>query len=258
MSSAPDNSQGHQESSNEADDIGVVINGKIYPYIENNPLDVISLIGLLLGVVIGSSIGLLQYSFFNNFNWYLVAVSLFHFLEFYITAKFNPGKVTSDSYLFNNGAAYTFSFVFAVSETIIEYYLFPNWKSCFRSKVHAGFAAAGLLLMVLGQVARSMAMITAGRSFSHQVKTSQNRDHVLVTTGVYSRIRHPSYFGYFWWAIGTQMWLLNPVSLIMFSIVLWRFFNSRILFEERYLVAFFGEEYIKYRKHVTVGIPFIN
>lgn len=238
-------------------DVGVIIKGQVYPYIEKNPLDSISLTGFLLGGTVGLSIGLLPHSFFKNFNIYLVAVSVFHFLEFYTTAKYNPGKVTSDSFLFNNGKAYTFSFVFAVSEALLES-IFFDWKTRFSSWYHTTAAIIGLMLMLLGQYIRTSAMITAGRSFSHQVKTSQNPDHVLITTGIYAQLRHPSYFGYFWWALGTQLWLMNPISFALFAYVLWKFFHSRINYEERYLNSFFGEEYTKYTQNVGVGIPFIS
>lgn len=44
----------------------------------------------------------------------------------------------------------------------------------------------------------------------------------------FSITRHPSYFGFFYWAMGTQIALANPVSTLVFAIVLWRFFNRRI------------------------------
>ncbi|SCU88811.1 LANO_0D03136g1_1 [Lachancea nothofagi CBS 11611] len=239
-------------------DVGVIIKDKVYPYVQKNPLDVISLTGFYLGAVVGLSLGLLPFTFFKNFNLYLLAVAVFHFLEFYITARYNPGKVTSESYLFNNGRAYAYSHMFAMTETLIECILFPNWKSSFYSKTHCIVSLTGLVLIFFGQYVRTMAMVTAGKSFSHQVKTSQNSDHTLVTNGIYAKIRHPSYFGYFWWALGTQIWLLNPVSFIMFTIVLWKFFNERIRFEEKYLIDFFGKEYIDYSDKVGVGIPFIG
>ena len=105
---------------------------------------------------------------------------------------------------------------------------------------------------------RSSAMITAGQSFSHIVKTKKNSDHKLITHGIYSKLRHPSYFGFFWWSVGSQLILLNPVTLVVFVVVLWQFFNKRIGFEERFLIQFFGDEYITYKKSVGVGIPCIK
>lgn len=37
-------------------------------------------------------------------------------------------------------------------------------------------------------------------------RTRQREDsHQLVTRGVYRFLRHPSYFGWFWWSLGTQV-----------------------------------------------------
>jgi len=46
---------------------------------------------------------------------------------------------------------------------------------------------------------------------------------------VYKRyLRHPSYTGFFYWGIGTQLLLMNPISLIGYAVVLFRFFKERI------------------------------
>lgn len=89
--------------------------------------------------------------------------------------------------------------------------------------------------------------------------------------------RHPSYAGFFYWALGTQLVLQNPVSFVLFSVLLWRFFYYRtrgtqrlvpksldrmltvrfITAEEKYLIQFFGQEYVAYRGRVGTKIPFI-
>ena len=43
-----------------------------------------------------------------------------------------------------------------------------------------------------------------------------------------SVFRHPSYAGFFYYSIGTQMALQNPASVIGFTLVLHRFFSKRI------------------------------
>lgn len=47
-----------------------------------------------------------------------------------------------------------------------------------------------------------------------------------------SHLRHPAYFGWFWWSIGTQMLLCNPVCIVVYAAASWRFFSQRIPFEE--------------------------
>lgn len=53
----------------------------------------------------------------------------------------------------------------------------------------------GLCLVVIGEMLRISAMLTASRSFSHTLEWRRREDHSLVTTGVYSLCRHPSYAG---------------------------------------------------------------
>ncbi len=53
-----------------------------------------------------------------------------------------------------------------------------------------------------------------------------------------------------------QILLVNPLSLIAYISVTYRFFDDRIETEEQALVAFFGDQYITYMKNVGVGLPF--
>ncbi|EDO14511.1 hypothetical protein Kpol_286p4 [Vanderwaltozyma polyspora DSM 70294] len=245
-----------EETKNE--DLPIIIEGKAYPDITKNPLDEISSTAYILGILLGFSVGILPLVGFKNFNLYLVALSVFHFTEFYITAKYNPGKCHSESFIINNGFSYIAAHSVAILECIIELIVFPNWKSFSYSMVHRIIVVVGAICVIMGQATRTIAMYTAGQSFSHVIKTEKNADHKLVTGGIYGFSRHPSYFGFFWWALGTQMLVLNPISFILFAIVLWRFFSARIKFEEQYLIKFFGIKYVNFKKHVPVRIPFMD
>ncbi|KAG0675769.1 hypothetical protein C6P41_000779 [Kluyveromyces marxianus] len=242
----------------DSEDVPVIINGKAYPNIEKNALDEISLTAFGLGTIFGVSFISIYFSPYVNFNLYMIALSLFHLLEFWVTAKYNPGKLNTNSFLINNGIGYFMAHMVAILEALLERIFFPTVKSTSYSIFTKISVTLGFIVLCLGQYVRSKAMITAGQSFSHVVKITKNSDHKLVTEGIYSNLRHPSYFGFFWWSVGSQMMLLNPISLVIFVVVLWNFFNRRIAFEERYLIQFFGNEYVKYRSSVGVGIPFIK
>lgn len=230
----------------------------IYPDIKTNLPYEVTGTSFGLGILLGVSLGSLPFMHFKPFNLYIIALALFHFLEYYITAKYNPKKVNSQSFLINNGIEYTVAHTVAIFECLVEGWLFPRWKTYNHSAFRQIIVTIGLTLLIVGQVVRSLAMYTAGKSFSHIVKVEKENDHKLVTNGVYLYIRHPSYFGFFWWAMGTQLLLLNPITSVAFAYVLHGFFSKRIPFEERHLVDFFGDEYIKYRRSVKIWIPFIN
>jgi protein-S-isoprenylcysteine O-methyltransferase Ste14 len=86
-----------------------------------------------------------------------------------------------------------------------------------------------------------LARVQLGTAFSFRAKA----DH-LVTTGLYSRIRHPVYlFGSIaglasvlalqvWWILGVAL-LLEPLTIV------------RAIREERVLASAFGDEYASYR-----------
>lgn len=131
----------------------------------------------------------------------------------------------------------------------------------------------GLIVCILGEAFRKGAMMTAKSNFTHVISTQKQRDHTLVVHGIYSIFRHPSYVGWFWWSIGTQviayyfiilyftffqMILCNPICAFAYAYVSWHFFNRRIIDEEKYLLTFFGVDYVRYQQRVPVGLPYIR
>lgn len=67
-------------------------------------------------------------------------------------------------------------------------------------------------MVLCGEGLRKAAMLTAGSNFNHIVQNEKAQSHVLVTSGVYSYFRHPSYVGWFYWSTGTQV---SNVQLIV-------------------------------------------
>ena len=193
----------------------------------------IALRGFLLGITLCVSSVLTVYSLsVGSRLWrapfFLASLSLFHFLEFWTTAAYNTPAAAVSSYLLSsNGAAYNLAHSAAFLECVVTNFFFPTrqWTPVWVSK---GLLVAGLGFIVLGQVVRSVAMIQAGTNFNHIVQTSKAKSHQLVTHGVYGYLRHPSYFGFFWWGLGTQLMLGNIVCFLGYAVVLWRFFSRRI------------------------------
>jgi protein-S-isoprenylcysteine O-methyltransferase len=156
----------------------------------------------------------------------MTCLSLFHFLEFWTHAKFNlPNATISAFLLFDNGWPYMLAHTSAMIETTVTSIYFPKWQEKFS---HPFVLWPGLVLIVVGQLVRSMAIAKAGTNFNHQIQHKKKDTHELVTDGIYGVLRHPSYFGFFWWAVGTQVALGNPICFCIYVLVLWRFFNRRI------------------------------
>ncbi|RUS26810.1 farnesyl cysteine-carboxyl methyltransferase, mediates the carboxyl methylation step during C-termin [Jimgerdemannia flammicorona] len=219
---------------------------------ENTPQN-ISTYGFLLGAIFGGSIIFVAYEReLPQLGIYLAALSLFHTLEYVATALFNRDKLTLDSYLINHSDHYHIANAATLLEFLIERYFFPEWKTFGIANL------MGFLVVIIGQSARTIAMFSAKENFSHHIADHKERDHRLVTNGIYSIMRHPSYFGFYWWALGVQVLLLNPICFVGFIKVLYGFFSERIEYEEYTLTKFFGLEYVEYRKRTRTYIPFIN
>ncbi|KAJ6539453.1 ICMT-domain-containing protein [Mycena capillaripes] len=184
-------------------------------------------------------------------GFFTAAWAAFHWGEYAVTAGWNLEKCSVDSFLLENGSTYHIAHGTAVAEYVLTLYLRPEWKA------HRGVSLVGIVLVILGQALRSGAMIHASTNFSHAVAFRKRDSHVLVTDGIYAWLRHPSYAGFFYWALGTQLVLQNPVSFILYSGAMWRFFYYRTRAEERALVTFFGDDYVQYRKRVGTMIPFV-
>lgn len=213
----------------------------------------ISLRAFLLGLTFASAVSVtLLLALLGNPLWrlpfFLAALSLFHWLEYQVTALYNPTVATVSAFLLSqNGKAYNTAHGLAFLECLVRYTILkpliinvealisahtpePNQGSgtdLFRSFRHF-WLALGFAMLVFGQVIRTIAMAKAGSNFNHTVQMRKKQGHVLVTDGIYLWLRHPSYFGFFWWGLGTQVVLGNPVCLTGYLVVLWRFFRHRI------------------------------
>jgi protein-S-isoprenylcysteine O-methyltransferase len=201
---------------------------------QSKSLSGIALRALTCGFVLSSSLTatIALLAFTDSPLWrlpfFITALSTFHFLEFWTTAAYNTRAASVSSFLFSqNGSAYQVAHATAMVECLLSNLLFPGWHwvPAPAGKVLLG---VGLLMMVVGQTVRTVAMKQAGTNFNHMVQHQKASEHQLVTSGIYGYLRHPSYFGFFWWGLGTQVVLGNVVCFLGYAAVLWRFFHRRI------------------------------
>ncbi|KAL8973062.1 MAG: hypothetical protein Q9183_000185 [Haloplaca sp. 2 TL-2023] len=207
----------------------------------------ISLRAFFLGLTLGVSLTLAFQAIEAHYDplwraWvFLAALAVFHFLEFYITARYNPPAATVSAFLLSqNGYAYNVAHALAFLECVLRSYVAPQYfpdraylqpiDTLMPSKgpIRAMWLTLGFAMLALGQGIRSFAMAHAGTNFNHLVQSRKKAGHVLVTDGIYAWLRHPSYFGFFWWGLATQLIMGNVGCLAGYAVVLWRFFKLRI------------------------------
>lgn len=192
-----------------------------------------------------------RWSCVEQWALYALALGFFHLSEFMLTAAYRPETVSYESFLLNHSREYHMAVVISAVEFWVELYFAPGWK------LHPLVWPLGIGLVVLGQCFRVSAMSTAASNFSHRIEYLKRKEHKLVTYGVYRFIRHPSYLGWFWWIVGSQILLGNPICVVGYSLVAWKFFHDRIPYEEALLLGFFPDEYPAYKARTISGIPFV-
>ncbi|KAJ1434221.1 Isoprenylcysteine carboxyl methyltransferase family-domain-containing protein, partial [Ochromonadaceae sp. CCMP2298] len=157
-----------------------------------------------------------------TWSLYLSLLCAFHFLEFFATAANQPSALSYDSFIVNHSRMYTAAALASWVEFWVEFSIFGGSKMSFF------VSGVGLLLLLGGQTVRTVAMWQCGENFAHIIMSERRQGHKLVKTGIYSVLRHPAYFGWFYWSLGTQLLLCNPLCTVAYAAAAWHFFSTRV------------------------------
>lgn len=110
----------------------------------------------------------------------------------------------------------------------------------------------GFLIGLCGLGICAIAQKTMGNSW--RVGIDEEKETDLITTGIFTYIRNPTYSGLFLLLMGT--WLIWPTWTIgMFSIIFFFFIEMQVRCEEEYLLKSHGAEYRKYLSQTNRYLP---
>ena len=131
---------------------------------------------------------------------------------------------------------------------VLTQQLLPHPLSTWILVIGTGLLLIGGILMLvsrfqLGEVGGTKIIIEEG--------------HQLITTGIYSYIRHPIYLGFLLLFFGYSLALGSIITTGVITIALFLIFRSRMGIEEKLLLSSFGEEYSIYLKRTERLIPFL-
>ena len=170
------------------------------------------------------------------------ALGAFHASELAFAAACTPHDFGPHSLLLS--PPYLAAMGLAMVEDALWSWAVPGLK---QPRPVAGAAAGlGLVMVVLGEFLRKGALLSARGNFTHTMQQTHRKEHVLVTDGAYRLFRHPGYLGWWVWAVGTQVLMLNPLCSVLFFVLCRRFFSARVRAEEALLRRFFGADYEDY------------
>ena len=136
---------------------------------------------------------------------------------------------------------------FYEKETLILQF-FPLWN-------HDLVKIGSIGVLLFGMIIAFLSRIQLGQYGTTFIVVEE--DHELITTGIYSYIRHPIYLGALlqYVSIGIAIGSLIVTSLAF--ICWWILTMDRVGLEERLLTEKFGEEYLEYMRQTKKLIPFV-
>lgn len=125
--------------------------------------------------------------------------------------------------------------------------LFPPFASAWQ--------VAGAAIALLGV----LIMLTVGHTLAREVFARTKEERVLMTSGLYTCIRHPFYLHFFLVPLGLLLLTLNSLSLFL-VLFYTTFFGPQSLFrkariEEAYLRERYGEEYAEWEERTGRFLP---
>lgn len=116
------------------------------------------------------------------------------------------------------------------------------------------FSTIGISLIVSGILVNQIAVKTLGKFFD---RLTIKNEHQLVTSGIYSKVRHPIYTSYLLLFVGFCTLLQSWLSLAALILVCLVWFGNRISIEENMLIEEFGENYNTYKQQTNRLIPLV-
>ena len=111
-----------------------------------------------------------------------------------------------------------------------------------------------ILLIISSILINQTAIRTLGEFFD---RLTIKPEHQLVTTGIYSQVRHPIYSSYILLFTGFCLILQSIVSFGLLALVCIVWFGNRMMIEEEMLEKEFGDQYRAYQQKTKKLFPFI-
>lgn len=116
------------------------------------------------------------------------------------------------------------------------------------------WSIVGLMLMLVALVVNRLAARELGRFWDRLVIQEK---HQLVTSGIYSVVRHPIYTSYLLLFFGHMVFFQSLWASLLLAVVCAVWFGTRIKIEESLLLSKFGEDYAQYMRQTKRLVPFL-
>jgi protein-S-isoprenylcysteine O-methyltransferase len=170
---------------------------------------------------------------------------LFHVLEFVGIIIFRPSQLEPDSFLLYNAVAYQIAIGIMLGELFLENQFCHTWKVWASSIL----LYPKVLIAIAGLGIRFIAFWNLGTDFDHALFGKRD-NRKLITSGIHSLERHPSYVGFWIFTVALNAIFFNIFHLFFATTVLFFFYKKRIIIEERLMKKTFGDQFTSYAARV--------
>ena len=124
------------------------------------------------------------------------------------------------------------------------FYIFTSWLDFANYKIPEPLGVLGGITFIAGLWILTRSHIDLEKNFSPSLFIQ--KQHTLVTQGIYKYIRHPMYLSFWAWAVGQALlipnWIAGPLGIVAFYFI----YMFRVEYEEQQLVDYFGDAYRDY------------
>jgi protein-S-isoprenylcysteine O-methyltransferase Ste14 len=132
-------------------------------------------------------------------------------------------------------------------------YTFTDWLRPFDYGLPVWAVYLAVFVFCVGLLIRWRAQISLASQWSFTLETVD--DHTLVTSGIYSFMRHPIYVSLILWALTQPVLLQNLIAGLGGVISVALIWIVRVPREERMMIELFGEEYRQYMSRTGIFFP---
>lgn len=154
--------------------------------------------------------------------------------------------------IFNTPSIYRLSYSIISSLLLIPIVRYISNNRTFLFEMELSMQVPGLFLTVSGMVLVLFSFQYFSGLVFLGVKSSTNGP--LIEKGLHRYMRHPIYSGTIFTILG--VWLMAPTSELLATLTITlAYLPIGIYFEERKLIAEFGEDYQRYKKRIPAILP---
>ena len=136
--------------------------------------------------------------------------------------------------------------------SVILYLIAPAWFLWSQLPLPPVIRAIGVLTLISSLPILIWTHRTLGKYYAAVLELKEK--HTLITSGPYSRIRHPMYTVFIMYTVSLALMSAN-LFVIVFSIVVIVSFPSLAKQEEQMLLGLFGDEYSDYMRQTNRFFP---